>query len=64
MSDLIDNAQDAADMLLHASLSVRRTVMRAVGNCYNCGNECHGVFCSSECGEDFESRSKARKRNG
>ena len=64
MSDLIDNAQDAADMLLRASLSVRRTAMRAVGNCFNCGDECHGCFCCAECGEDWEMRTKASKRNG
>ena len=64
MSDIIDNAQDAADMLLRASLSVRQPHLRAVGHCWNCGSECHGCFCDSECGEDWEMRTKASKRNG
>ena len=65
MSDIIDNAQDAADMLLRASLSVRRTdMMRAVGFCYSCGEECLGVFCDADCSTDFTRVSEARKRNG
>ena len=64
MSDIIDNAQESADMLLRASLSVRQPHLRAVGNCFNCGDECHGCFCCAECGEDWEMRTKASKRNG
>jgi hypothetical protein len=64
MSDCCDDAQAVEEIALKVALSHRRTSMRAVGNCYNCGDECHGVFCSSECSEDFESRANARKRNG
>ena len=64
MSDLIDIAQDAADMILRASLSVRQPHLRAVGACFNCGEECHGCFCCAECGIDWEMRTKASKRNG
>ena len=41
----------------------RKPSLPIIGICYNCDSECHGVFCSRECRDDYEHREELRRRN-
>lgn len=62
MPDIIDTANDLADLHLEAAIENQRiqaTRMQWSGRCYNCqepvGNT---LFCDKDCAEDFERRNK------
>lgn len=56
MVDAVDNAQKFEELSLKAGISARKPHLRAVGYCFNCGEECHGCFCDAYCGEDYNKR--------
>lgn len=56
MADEVDSAQKIEELALKSALSVRKPHLRAVGYCFNCGEECHGCFCDADCGEDYHKR--------
>jgi len=64
MADCCDNAQDIEELALKSALSARKPAMKACGNCYWCGEECHGCFCDADCAHDHQRASKAKIRNG
>jgi hypothetical protein len=65
MDDIIDDAAEAADLFLKASLSKRAVPgPAATGECLNCGAPVPAFgqrWCDADCREDFEMRN-ARPR--
>lgn len=71
MSDIIDDANDRADMDLSLALAAQRRrvtdVLPIPKECQNdCGteNEPGARFCCTDCREMFEARQKQRRRAG
>lgn len=62
--DDADRAAENDEMLTAAALTFRKPVLFANGICYNCGESSAGVFCDSDCREDWERQKSAEKRSG
>ncbi len=70
--DLIDRANDAADMLLQDAIERRQLAAQkapsiiACGHCHNCtAPVAQGLqFCDSFCRDDWQRVQNARRRNG
>jgi hypothetical protein len=64
MSDCCDDADGVQELALKCAMNVRRAGLKANGTCYNCGEECRGVFCDADCGYDFNQQSWAKTQRG
>lgn len=64
MSDVIDQANDLAEMHLKAAIKNAKNATGSqmlTGFCQNdCGERTHGAFCSAECRGDFNKRERMR----
>ena len=56
-----DRAEETEQLLRTAALSIRKPVLKPVGQCYNCGEMVIGVFCDKDCADDFEHRETFNK---
>ena len=65
MSDIIDQANELAEMHLKAAIKNAQNATgneRLTGFCQNgCGERTHGAFCSAECRSDFNKREAMRR---
>lgn len=70
MSDDLDRAQEASDMLTDASIrNIRNNTNRGLkptGLCYYCESDVNSdkLFCNVECRQDFEQEQRLRKIAG
>jgi hypothetical protein len=68
MSDEIDRANDIADQMLRAQLTVRKhDKLLACGLCHSCSEflpKVGQLFCGTECREDYENEDRLRKQAG
>lgn len=62
--DEADRAERQEQLARDMALAVRKKVIHPTGYCANCDEPTGGVCCCHECGEDFEKRMAADKRNG
>jgi len=61
MTDVIDQANDRAELLLSAALyrvAIATPALAANGRCFNCGNPLgQGLrFCDTDCRDDYDHR--------
>ena len=57
MSDIIDQANEQADMHLQFALRQRRPTLKPIGRCHNCGEKLQaGLFCDADCRGDHDRR--------
>ncbi len=55
--DIVDEAQSQVDLDLSISLAKRKTELISNGNCHNCQETINsGLFCDTDCRNDFEKR--------
>lgn len=68
MSDIIDQANDVADIMLTSHLSQRRaSKLVPAGTCHYCDEllpKIGQLFCGAECSEDFSREEYLRKLSG
>jgi len=69
MTDIIDQGCEMEEKQRELSLKFRRSILKACGTCYNCGELLTngGIFChtvDNGCRIDYEARESARVRNG
>lgn len=68
MSDVIDQANDMAEVMLTAQRSIRKhDKLLAMGCCHYCSEflpKVGQLFCDSACREDYESEDRLRKQSG
>lgn len=66
MADIIDAANEQADMLLSAAMrNRRRSSLPAVGNCHYCSEPCGSkLFCDTECRDGYEHEQRIRVMTG
>ncbi len=67
MADIIDDANEQAELSLAMSLRARKPVLAPICFCYNCLAELPAdrrLFCDAYCAQDYERRENARARNG
>lgn len=69
MADEADHANEYAERMLASQIAEARTAPPALpscGACLWCGDPVNEAkrFCSAECREDWDSRSRANQRNG
>lgn len=68
MGDIIDQANDAADLFLRSALSKRQrnvTHTDGIGLCLNCGADVEDTrkrWCDADCRDDWQKEQKARGR--
>lgn len=56
-----DQADAATELFLNVALSNRKKVLQYAGACHNCSEPLEvGIFCSSECREDYELRERMK----
>ena len=58
MADHIDEASKEVEAHLAAALNARKKTPELTGECLECSEPTAGAFCSSECREDYERRSR------
>ncbi len=70
-SDVIDQASDVAEQMLHAAVQRQRSKvaaeeLKAFGYCHYCSEPVPPSFkfCNASCRDDWEAVDAARKRNG
>lgn len=51
-----DDATAREELDRELCLKRRLPTLPAVGACYNCGEDCSGVFCDADCRDDYEKR--------
>lgn len=67
MSDIIDDANEQAELALAISLRARKPILAPTGCCYNCEADLPAdrpLYCDADCARDHERREIARARNG
>lgn len=67
MADIIDDANEQAELALAFSLRARKPTLAPTGCCYNCDAELaidRPLFCDGDCARDHERRTSAKARNG
>ena len=62
-SDPIDAACDREERDREIALKMRKPILPNVYACYNCGEDCEGIFCSPECRDDYMQRERFRNGN-
>lgn len=63
--DILDAAADYQEGMIQAGISAIKadSKLEAKGVCYNCDEPVSGLFCDSDCRDDYEYREKRRKAN-
>lgn len=65
MSDIVDTANDAADLFLADSIAhSQHKPLPLTGFCHNCEEETAAHFCSKDCMDDYEYRMHIRRKQG
>lgn len=65
MADIIDTANDAADLFLADSIAhSQHKPLPLTGLCHNCEEETAAHFCSKDCMDDYEYRMHIRRKQG
>ena len=65
MADIIDTANDAADLFLADSIAhSQHKPLPLTGFCHNCEEETAAHFCSKDCMDDYEYRMHIRRKQG
>ena len=65
MTDILDDASKVEELHLGIALKHRNPIYTPCGACFNCSEPIEkGLFCSKDCGEDFELRERTKKREG
>jgi len=65
MPDIIDTANDAADLFLADSIAhSQHKPLPLTGFCRNCEEETAAHFCSKDCMDDYEYRMHIRRKQG
>ena len=65
MADIIDTANDAADLFLADSIAhSQHKPLPLTGYCHNCEEETAAHFCSKDCMDDYEYRMHIRRKQG
>lgn len=65
MPDIIDTANDAADLFLADSIAhSQHKPLPLTGFCHNCEEETAAHFCSKDCMDDYEYRMHIRRKQG
>lgn len=65
MPDIIDTANDAADLFLADSIAhSQHKPLPLTGFCHNCEEETAAHFCSKDCMDDYEYRMRIRRKQG
>lgn len=65
MADIIDTANDAADLFLADSIAhAQHKPLPLTGFCHNCEEETAAHFCSKDCMDDYEYRMHIRRKQG
>lgn len=65
MSDIVDTANDAADLFLADSIAhAQHKLLPLTGFCHNCEEETAAHFCSKDCMDDYEYRMHIRRKQG
>jgi hypothetical protein len=63
--DQIDQANELAEMERTAAAAIRKPYLPAIGSCHFCShNLSYGVFCDSDCRDDYEKAERSRVRCG
>jgi len=62
VADIIDDANDQAEMILAISLRERKPVLPRIGCCHNCEHPLpmDRLFCDADCAQDWEKREARR----
>jgi len=58
MASIDDHASDIEELDRDIALKMRKPELPLTGFCWNCSEETHGVFCSPECQQDHEQRTR------
>ena len=65
MSDIVDTANDVADLFLADSIAhSQHKPLPLTGACHNCEEETAAHFCSKDCMDDYEYRMHMRRKQG
>lgn len=60
--DDIDKGNEHAENMLDAQIKRVRSKaadgLRAIGQCWNCDEPAHGLFCDSDCRDDYDRRAR------
>ena len=65
MADIIDTANDVADLSLADSIAhSQHKPLPLTGTCHNCDEETAAHFCSKDCMDDYEYRMHIRRKQG
>jgi len=68
MADIVDTANDHAELILQMSVAQQQRAKRLVptGQCFFCEDPTpdNALFCSSGCRDDWEREQQAKARNG
>jgi len=65
LADIIDTANDAADLFLADSIEhSQHKPLPLTGFCHNCEEETAAHFCSKDCMDDYEYRMHIRRKQG
>ena len=65
MADIIDTANDVADLFLADSVAhSQHKPLPLTGTCHNCDEETAAHFCSKDCMDDYEYRMHIRRKQG
>lgn len=65
MPDIVDTANDAADLFLADSIAhSQQKPLPLTGFCHNCEEETAAHFCSKDCMDDYEYRMHIRRKQG
>ena len=65
MADIIDTANDAADLFLADSIAhSQHKPLPLTGYCHNCEEETAAHFCGKDCMDDYEYRMHIRRKQG
>lgn len=63
--DDIDRANDQAEQMLDFQRRARKPVLKSIGRCYYCDDDLRmGIFCCSECRDDYEKQERQRAIRG
>lgn len=65
MADIIDTANDAAELFLADSIaSTKHKPLPLTGNCHYCGEEVDAHFCDKDCASDYEYEQNIKRKQG
>lgn len=65
-TDICDQADELIQMSLDNKINEIRSKkpLQPTGNCLNCGDEVEGLFCDTDCRDDYQYREERSKANG